>query len=59
MCCLQEGKWKGRGARFMGVKGRRYSCGGLGIVMVREVWEFWSKRKCVRWLWSCEERATE
>ena len=42
VCCLQEVRWRGQGARFMGVKGRRYRCcGGLGIVMVREVWEFW------------------
>ena len=24
MCCLQEVRWRGQGARFMGMKGRRY-----------------------------------
>ena len=24
MCCLQEVRWRGQGARFMGVKGKRY-----------------------------------
>ena len=24
VCCLQEVKWRGQGARFLGVKGRRY-----------------------------------
>ena len=42
MCCLQEVRWRGQGAWFMGVKGRRYiSCGSLVIVIVQEVWEFW------------------
>ena len=39
-------RWRGQGARFLGVKGRRYKwwCGnsdGVGIVMVQEVWQFW------------------
>ena len=46
VCCLQEVRWRGQGARFSGVKGRRYKwwCGnsdGVGIVMVQEVWQFW------------------
>ena len=24
VCCLQEVRWRGEGARFIGVKGRRY-----------------------------------
>ena len=24
VCCLQEVRWRGQGAQFMGVKGRRY-----------------------------------
>ena len=24
VCCLQEVRWRGQGARFMGMKGRRY-----------------------------------
>ena len=41
--CLQEVSWRGQRAWFIGEKGRRYTvrCGGLGIVMVQEVWEFW------------------
>ena len=42
VCCLQEVRWRGQGAQFMGVKDSNISCGGLqGIVMIWEVWEFW------------------
>ena len=41
VCCLQQVRWRGQGARFMGVKGRRYKLWWSGIVMVQEVWEFW------------------
>jgi len=38
VCCLQEVRWRGQGAPFLAVKGRRYKwwCGnsdGVGIVM--------------------------
>ena len=47
VCCLQEVRWRGEGARFIGVKGRRYKLwwcrnddktGGLGI-LVKELCE--------------------
>ena len=41
VCCLQEVRWRGQRARFLGVKAGDRSCGGLGIVMVWQVWEFW------------------
>ena len=45
MCCLQEVRWRGQGARMLGMKGRRYKLwlsgkgdgvGGVGD-MVKEV----------------------
>ena len=30
VCCQQEVRWRGQGARFMGVKGRRYKLGWSG-----------------------------
>ena len=56
--CLQEVRWRGQGARFMGVKGRRYKFwwsgnsdgnGGVGVLV---------KEEFVRRLWRCEGRAT-
>ena len=47
VCCLQEMRWRGRRARFMGVKGRRYKLwwsgysdgmGGVGV-LVKELCE--------------------
>ena len=40
VCCLQEVRWRGQGSRFVGMKDRGYKLWCLGIVMVREVWEF-------------------
>ena len=49
MCCLQEVRWRGQGARMLGMKGRRYKLwwtgkgdgiGGVGV-MVKEL--------CGRW----------
>ena len=47
VCCLQEVRWKGEGARFFGVKGRRYKLwwcgndkiGGVGILVKEELCE--------------------
>ena len=48
VCCLQEVRWRGEGARFIGVKGRRYKlwwCGndnktvGVGILVKEELCE--------------------
>ena len=44
MCCLQEERWRGQGARILGVKGRRHRLwwsgkrDGVGsmVVMVKE-----------------------
>ena len=42
MCCLQEVRWRGQGARFVGCRGRRYKLwwsgnndgiGGVGILV--------------------------
>ena len=42
VCCLQEVRWGGQGARFMGVKGRKYKLwrsgnsdgtGGVGVLV--------------------------
>ena len=47
VCCLQEVRWRGDGARFFGVKGRRYKLwwcgnndkiGGVGM-LVKELCE--------------------
>ena len=48
VCCLQEVRWRGQGARMMGVKGRRYklwwsgNCegiGGVGVLVKEELCE--------------------
>ena len=48
VCCLQEVRWRGQGARFIGVKGRRdklWWCGnddktgGVGILVTEELCE--------------------
>ena len=48
MSCLQEVKWTGKGARFMGVKGRRYKLWwsgnndgteGVGVLVKEELCE--------------------
>ena len=48
MCCLQEVRWRGQGAQFMGVKGRRYKSwwsgnsagtGGVGVLVKEELCE--------------------
>lgn len=40
VCFLQKVRWRGQGAWFWGLKGRRYKLWCLGIVMVQEVWKF-------------------
>ena len=48
MCCLQEVRWRGQGARFLGVMGRRYKLwwsgnsdgtGGVGVLVKEELCE--------------------
>ena len=48
VCCLQKVRWRGKGARFFGVKGRRYKLwwcgnddktGGVGILVKEELCE--------------------
>ena len=59
VCCLQEVRWRGEGARFIGVKGRRYKLwwcgnddktGGVGILIKEELCEkvVEVKRRCGR-----------
>ena len=47
MCCLQQVRWRGQGARMLAMKGRRYKMwwsgkgdgdGGLGVMVVWELW---------------------
>ena len=33
MWCVQEVRWRGQGARFVGIRGRRLGCGGLEIMI--------------------------
>ena len=46
VCCIQEIRWKGQGARFVGTSGRRYKLwwsrndagfGGVGILVREEI----------------------
>ena len=46
ICCVQEVRWRGQGARFLGVKGRRYKLwwfgnddkvGGVGVLVKEEL----------------------
>ena len=46
VCCIQEVRWKGQGARFVGASGRRYKMwwsgndagfGGVGILVKEEI----------------------
>ena len=46
VCCIQEARWKGQGARFVGTLGRRYKLwwsgndvgfGGVGILVKEEI----------------------
>ena len=48
VCCLQEVRWRAQGARFMGVKGRRYKLWwtwntdgmrGVGVLVKEELYE--------------------
>ena len=48
MCCLQEVRWKGQGARFLDIRDRRYKLwwsrnndgiGGVGILVKKEFCE--------------------
>ena len=42
MCCLEEARWRGQGARMLGMKGRRYKLwwsgkdgvGGEGVMVM-------------------------
>ena len=65
VCCLQEVRWRGQGARFMDVKGRRHKLwwsgnsdgtGSVGVLVKEELCE---KVVEVRLRWRCEGRATE
>ena len=58
VCCLQEGRWRGQGAQFLGVKGRRCKLwwsgnsdgtGGVGVLAKEELYEK---------LWRCEGEVT-
>ena len=59
VCCLQEVRWRGEGARFVGVKGTRYKLwwcgnddqtGGVGILVKEDLCEkvVEVKRRCDR-----------
>ena len=58
VCCLQEVRWRGEGARFFGVKGRRYKLwwcgnddkiGGVGVLVKEELCEKMVEvRRCYR-----------
>ena len=48
VCCLQEVRWRGQGAQFMGAKSRRYKLcwsgnsdctGGVGVLVKEELCE--------------------
>ena len=48
MCCIQEVRWRGRGARLIGVQGRRYKlwwsgnkegCSGLGVLAKEKLYD--------------------
>ena len=46
-CCMQEERWRGQVARFLGMQGRRYRLcrpensdgrGGVGLLVKEELW---------------------
>ena len=48
VCCLQDVRWRGQGARMLGMKGRRYRLwwsgkgdriGGVGFMLMKELCE--------------------
>ena len=47
VCCLQEVRWRGQGARILGMTGRRYKpwwsgkdgVAGVGVMVKEELWE--------------------
>ena len=46
MCCLQEVRWRGQGARFVGIRSRRYKLwssennDGIGVgILMKELCE--------------------
>ena len=39
VCCLQEVRWRGQGARMLGMYGRRYELWWSGKEMELVVWE--------------------
>ena len=50
VCCLQEVRWRGQAARFLGVKSRRYKLwcpgnsdgtGGVGVLVKKDAKRFW------------------
>ena len=53
VCCLQEVRWRGQGARMLDMKGGRYNRGwsgkgddGVGVMVKEEVCEMlWKKGK--------------
>ena len=40
VCCLQEVRWRGEGARFFGVKGST-NYGGVEMMTKLEAWVYW------------------
>ena len=40
-CCLQVVRWRGQGARMLGINGGDISCGGLEKQMDLVVWALW------------------
>ena len=59
VCCLQEVRWRGEGARFIGVKGRSTNCGGAEMMTKPEAWVYWLKKNSVRTWWRSEGGVTE
>ena len=59
VCCLQEVRWRGEGARFIGVKGRRYKLWWCGNDDKTGAWVYWLKKNSVRRWYMSEEGVTE
>ena len=41
VCCLQEMRWRGQGARMLGMKGKRYRLWWCGREMGLVMWKLW------------------
>ena len=48
VCCLQEVRWRGEGARFIGSREGGTSCGGAKMTIKPGVWVYWLKKNSVR-----------